>query len=247
MGGVRERNGFTNLAMLNKKIITKIMKHILMVVALLVATVASGQTRYGTAVKACVTDGRVMLRWAPKDVRRWQAGSKEGYIVERYTIVKSGEVLSTTKIASRKVRSKAIKAQPLEAWETYAGKKLNFEVIDEVGDKIRRVDLKVYDENLERNIFYEFKSVQGVPPDDFFDQFGKDLANSEVDDLSQIKWIFDGKKVTQEQLTNAVKKAIEEWNVPEKVLENWNFGLSEGVKFKNEKILPFINSIFKAE
>ena len=70
-----------------------------------------------------MTDGRVMLRWAPKDERSWQAGSKEGYIVERYTIVKSGEVLSTTEIASRKVRSKAIKAQPLEAWETYADEK----------------------------------------------------------------------------------------------------------------------------
>ena len=93
----------------------------------------------------------------------------------------------------------------------------------------------------------EFKSVKGVPPANFLEQFGKDLKNSEVSDLSQVKWIFDGKKVTQQQLTNAVKKAIEEWNVPEKVLENWNFGLSEGVKFKNENILPFINSIFKAE
>ena len=41
----------------------------------------------------------------------------------------------------------------------------------------------------------EFKSVKDVPPANFLEQFGKDLKNTEVSDLSQIKWIFDGKKV----------------------------------------------------
>ena len=50
----------------------------------------------------------------------------------------------------------------------------------------------------------EFKSVKDVPPANFLELFGKDLKNSEVSDLSQIKWIFDGKKVTQDELTNAV-------------------------------------------
>ena len=50
----------------------------------------------------------------------------------------------------------------------------------------------------------EYKSVKDVPPANFLEQFGKDLKNSEVSDLSQIKWIFDGKKVTQDELTNAV-------------------------------------------
>lgn len=27
------------------------------------------------------------------------------------------------------------------------------------------------------------------------EQFGKDLANPDVSDLSQLKWVFDGKKV----------------------------------------------------
>ena len=50
----------------------------------------------------------------------------------------------------------------------------------------------------------EFKSVKDVPPANFLEQFGKDLKNTDVSDLSQIKWIFDGKKVTQDELTNAV-------------------------------------------
>ena len=72
--------------------------------------------------------------------------------------------------------------------------KLYFEVTEEVGEKIRRVDMVVEDEIL-GNIFYEFKSVKDVPPANFLERFGKDLANTEVSDLSQIKWIFDGKKV----------------------------------------------------
>lgn len=40
-----------------------------------------------------------------------------------------------------------------------------------------------------------FKFVKDLPPDDFIEQFGKDLANSDVTNLEQLKWIFDGKKV----------------------------------------------------
>jgi hypothetical protein len=45
-----------------------------------------------------------------------------------------------------------------------------------------------------KRIFYEFKSTKDVPLDEFAEQFIKDL--SIADDLDQIKWIFDGKKVT---------------------------------------------------
>ena len=67
----------------------------------------------------------------------------------------------------------------------------------------------------------EFKSVKDVPPANFLEQFGKDLKNSEVSDLSQIKWIFDGKKVTQQQLTDAIKKTIDEWKVLEDIKKKW--------------------------
>ena len=55
--------------------------------------------------------------------------------------------------------------------------KLYFEVTEEVGEKIRRVDMVVEDEIL-GNIFYEFKSVKDVPPANFLEQFGKDFRNT---------------------------------------------------------------------
>ena len=122
----------------------------------------------------------------------------------------------------------------------FAGKRLNFEVIEEVGDKIRRVDQKVYDENLGKNIFYEFKSVKDVPPANFLEQFGKDLKNSEVSDLSQIKWILDGKKVTQQQLTDAIKKTIDEWKVPEDIKKKWLNPERTEEMFKEELLSIFI-------
>ena len=66
-----------------------------------------------------------------------------------------------------------------------------------------------------------FKSVKDVPPANFLEQFGKDLKNTEVSDLSQIKWIFDGKKVTQDELTETMRKTIEEWNVPKDLVRKF--------------------------
>ena len=45
--------------------------------------------------------------------------------------------------------------------------------------------------------------------------------NKVEDDLSQLKWIFDGKKVTQTQLTEKMKETIKEWDMPAAVLERW--------------------------
>ena len=101
----------------------------------------------------------------------------------------------------------------------FAGKRLNFEVIEEEGDKIRRVDMEVVDGK--KTIFYEFKSVKDVPPANFLEQFSKDLKNSEVSDLSQIKWIFDGKKVTQDELTETMRNTIEEWNAPKDLVRKF--------------------------
>ena len=57
----------------------------------------------------------------------------------------------------------------------------------------------------------EFKSVKDVPPANFLEQFGKNLANSDVSDLSQIKWIFDGKKVPadlKEKMLEKIRKIV---------------------------------------
>ncbi len=52
--------------------------------------------------------------------------------------------------------------------------------------------------------------------------------NKVEDDLFQLKWIFDGKKVTQTQLTEKMKETIEEWDMPDAVLNKWgNLGYSK--------------------
>ncbi len=42
--------------------------------------------------------------------------------------------------------------------------------------------------------FFEFKSYKSVPPDNFAEQFIKDLNNPDIVDLKQLKWLFDAAK-----------------------------------------------------
>ena len=89
---------------------------------------------------------------------------------------------------------------------------------------------------------YPFKSVKDVPPTNFLEQFGKDLANPDVSDLSQLKWVFDGKKVSQEQLSSAMKKVIDEWTFSKEIKDKWIQGEMTEEIFK-QKLLQ----IFKVE
>ncbi len=89
----------------------------------------------------------------------------------------------------------------------------------------------------------KFKSVKDVPPANFLEQFGKDLKNTEVSDLSQIKWIFDGKKVTQQKLTDAIKETIDKWKVPKEISDKWNLNDIEDVQTFKKQLLD----IFKVE
>jgi|GEM_PF-3402958 len=63
-----------------------------------------------------------------------------------------------------------------------------FEEVFEGG--IRRVDVRI------GNTFFEFKSVVAVPPSRFAEQFINDMRLGEVISLNQLKWWFDGKKVS---------------------------------------------------
>jgi hypothetical protein len=75
--------------------------------------------------------------------------------------------------------------------DQFKGKTIKFEEFNSTTLGGRFID--VIDETFSFNkIFYEFKSVKTVPPKDFAEQFMKDLSNA--DNLSQIKWIFNGSK-----------------------------------------------------
>ena len=76
--------------------------------------------------------------------------------------------------------------------EEFKGRVITFESRLELGKTTRIVDV-VVDASSTRPCYYEFKSVTNIPPHDFAQQFLKDLEIA--NDLSQIKWYFDGKKI----------------------------------------------------
>ncbi len=126
-----------------------------------------------------------------------------------------------------------------------SGRKLRFEVVETIEDEshnlIRRID--VVDETTDQFIFYEFKSVKNIPPVNFYEQFGKDLMLEDVTSLDQIKWIFDGRKVTQRQLTENITNTIKKWEVPETILRKWGYQDNQ-YNFKETFLIPYTNNIF---
>lgn len=99
------------------------MKYAIITALLMSAAVASAQ-RYETRMQGCVGDGKIDLRWAPADYDTWQAGIKKGYVIERYTIMRGGEILSPEDIAKEhKVLGGAFTPAPLEDWEPFAEEK----------------------------------------------------------------------------------------------------------------------------
>jgi ABC-type proline/glycine betaine transport system ATPase subunit len=57
-------------------------------------------------------------------------------------------------------------------------------------------------------IYYEFKSVKEIK-DSYITQFIKDLKRSDVNDLSQIQWIFDHDKMSTSQVKEKFLAALE--------------------------------------
>jgi hypothetical protein len=77
--------------------------------------------------------------------------------------------------------------------DDFKNQALRFEVVEKVGENIRRVDIKSGKNSL--YTFWEFKSTSAIPPDGFIEQFTRDLKLFDVNSLSQLKWRFDPGKV----------------------------------------------------
>ncbi|WP_289199390.1 hypothetical protein [Bacteroides acidifaciens] len=96
----------------------------------------------------------------------------------------------------------------------------------------------VVDAKSTRPYYYEFKSVANIPPKNFAQQFIKDLEIA--GDLSQIKWYFDGKK-----LSNLGKEVfleeLEKVEIDDKLISKWTSNLQESTK---ESFLEFIDGNF---
>ena len=63
----------------------------------------------------------IMLRWAPTGKQAWDLGNKHGYVIERYTIMRNGQL---TDSRERTVLTNVPqKPAPIEEWEAYADDK----------------------------------------------------------------------------------------------------------------------------
>ena len=120
----------------------------------------------------------------------------------------------------------------------FKGRKLVFEEFNSTTLGGRFID--VTDETIVRSkVFYEFKSVKTVPPKDFTEQFMKDLSNA--DNLSQIKWIFNGSKNPvdfKKNMLEAIDKLPLTEDLARKFLQNVR-------KPNKQKLLEELNSNFE--
>ena len=78
--------------------------------------------------------------------------------------------------------------------DEFKGRLVTFESRMKAGETTRRTDVMSKIGKDGTPVYYEFKSVANIPPNDFAEQFLKDLEIA--GDLSQIKWYFDGKKLS---------------------------------------------------
>ncbi|MDR2805483.1 MAG: hypothetical protein LBB85_07565 [Dysgonamonadaceae bacterium] len=66
--------------------------------------------------RPCPQDS-ILLRWAPSDKQNWDLGNRYGYIVERYTMLRDGQLLDNKELVT--LTPSPQKPLPLEAWESY--------------------------------------------------------------------------------------------------------------------------------
>ena len=107
----------------------------------------------------------------------------------------------------------------------------------ELGKTTRIVDV-VVDASSTRPCYYEFKSVTNIPPHDFAQQFLKDLEIA--NDLSQIKWYFDGRKISTLNKELFLQE-LEKVEIRRELIEKW---VGEAEKPSKESLLVFIEEHF---
>jgi fibronectin type 3 domain-containing protein len=59
----------------------------------------------------------ILLRWAPADKETWDLGNRYGYVVERYTLLRDGQLLEDKE--QRLLTPTPQKPAPIEKWESY--------------------------------------------------------------------------------------------------------------------------------
>jgi len=131
----------------------KILKYILSISFCCVLVTVFGQNAVRSGVTKIVCQGHaaknaILLRWAPDGEAVWRLGNKYGYVLERFTVVRDGKVLTTKQVDASK---HIIKPQPLPKWDTIANADDNAAVIAQAiyGDDF---DVSLSDNNKVANI-----------------------------------------------------------------------------------------------
>jgi fibronectin type 3 domain-containing protein len=90
------------------------------IVILLVSLIFLFDLQAGNKVKLvsrpCLQDS-ILLRWAPADKETWTLGNRYGYVLERYTLLREGQLLQDKEHVV--LTPSPQKPLPLEAWEPY--------------------------------------------------------------------------------------------------------------------------------
>ena len=113
-------------------------------------------------------------------------------------------------------RKRCIQRYFLSHSEEFKGRVITFENRLDAGEKVRRMDVTVG--TVENMVYYEFKSVTNIPPKNFAEQFLKDLEIA--NDLSQIKWYFDGRK-TSTLNKELFLEELEKVEIDSKFIRKW--------------------------
>lgn len=90
----------------------------IVILLLLSAYGASAQKAAEIAVRANVKDNIIQLRWVVNTAMAWKQGNKYGVKVERYTVVRNGEILDVPEKVV--LTPTPLKPQPLNNWQSLA-------------------------------------------------------------------------------------------------------------------------------
>ena len=126
----------------------------------------------------------------------------------------------------------------MEHPDEFKGRVITFESQADVGSNVRRVDVVTTGEN-NNSIYYEFKSITHIPPKNFARQFLKDLEVAE--NLEQIKWYFDGKKISNLDKELFLEE-LEKVEIKRELIQKW---INDSRQQSKDYFINFVSTNFE--
>ena len=108
----------------------------------------------------------------------------------------------------------------------------------ELGKTTRIADV-VVDAKSVYPYYYEFKSITHIPPKNFARQFLKDLEVAE--NLEQIKWYFDGKKISNLDKELFLEE-LEKVEIRRELIEKW---INDSRQQSKDYFINFVSTNFE--